>query len=524
MRSWIPAVCWLVACGEQAGESRDSDPVADTWRSVLFPSDWDPNVVGEEGKFLHDFSFAGYRHGEEPPIVAGPEYPVVGADPTGNVDATAAFQAAIDAASVGGGVVVIPSGLFRLDGTLQVRASHVVLRGQGPSSQLAFTRSAGMTDRAHLTWNGGASWGEAIALRMDVVAREVTLPVAAGHTLSAGDRIALGWEITPEFVADHGMTGTWVAFLGQWKPFFRRTVVEAGPDWITVDVPVRYPALVRDRASVRREQGGISEVGVEDLAVSTAVAWFDAWKQDRSAALRFEGVHDGWVRRVTSFASPFFSDSRDLHLQSGGIQVVGSDRFTIVDTQLSGSQNRGEGGNGYLFEISRANEVLIRDSIADGGRHNFIQNWDFGTSGCVWLRTTSRNGRAMVSDSVSFGLPGLSEYHHSLAMGNLVDDSIADDGWQSVNRGSFSSGAGHAGTQNVFWNLRGQGQLRSMQYGWGYVIGTQDLEVVTALDAPDPFDGAAGTTPEDHVEGREQGANLEPRSLYEAQRDLRLSR
>ena len=77
-----------------------------------------------------------------------------------------------------------------------------------------------------------------------------------------------------------------------------------------------------------------------------------------------------------------------------------------------------------------------------------------------------------MSETFPLGLVGYSEFHHSLATANLIDSSIFHDGFSIINRGSYSSGAGHTGTENVFWNTSGTGLLRSQQYGWGYVIGT----------------------------------------------------
>jgi hypothetical protein len=99
-------------------------------------------------------------------------------------------------------------------------------------------------------------------------------------------------------------------------------------------------------------------------------------------------------------------------------------------------------------------------------------------------------------------------------MANLVDSSTADDGWSAKNRMTWSSGAGHAATECVFWNTAGSGTLTSLQYGLGYIIGTQDLEIRTeVLDLLD----SAGTGPEDWVEGLGEGATLWPPSLYEEQ-------
>lgn len=503
------------------------EPDASGWRSALYPEDWVPGMVDAEGRGLHDMSYAGYRYGEEPPDLAGPLFEALtfGADPTGVEDSTEALQAAIDAASVSGGVVHLPEGLYRVDGLLSVRASGVVLRGEGAQTRLAFTRVEGMTGRAHITLGTGVTHGPDLLLAEDGVARRAAVRLADPGDLAVGDDVALGHVITDAFVEEHAMTGTWTAFNGTWQVFERRTVVDVADDGtVTLDVPLRASMRVRDGASLRRETGHVTEVGVEDLAVSTAVEWRAAWAQDRSHAIHLIGVADGWVRGIESFASPLVEGTRDRHLQSGGIRVVASKRITIADSVLGLAQNRGGGGNGYLYEVGQSSEVLTRDCVGEGGRHNFIQNWGFGTTGCVWLRTESRDGRAVVAVDSGFATPGYSEYHHSLATANLVDDSVADDGWQAVNRRDWSTGAGHTATESVFWNLRGEGVLRSAQWGMGYVIGTEGLQVSVDPDDPVLLGGGEHTAPADHLEGLGEGDELLPRSLYEDQRARRLSR
>ena len=180
-------------------------------------------------------------------------------------------------------------------------------------------------------------------------------------------------------------------------------------------------------------------------------------------------TQDCWVDNVQSVVAPFvlgLADGYNSHLQSGGIIFVRSKDSTIQNCSMGKPQNRGGGGNGYLFEVMRSNHILIKDCQAEEGRHNFIQNFDFGTSGCVFLRTFSQKGKAVSLQSDKegiFGTLGRSEYHHSLAMGNLVDNSTVLDGWKAANRGSQSSGAGHTSSQNVFWNMRGDGDLVSYQ-------------------------------------------------------------
>ncbi len=510
------------------------DPLA--WRSALYPRGWTPDFTGEEGRFLHDFSYAGYRGGGVPLGAEVPDLTVDvvaghGADPTGAADSTAAVQAAIDEASeAGGAVVFFPEGLYRFEGQLLVSASNVVLRGEGSDrSQLYFTSHEGLDHRSHITLRGAVSTGEDIPLSADAGARETVVLVDDAGDLAPGDLVSLGWVITPEFIADHGMTGTWTAFNDTWQPFFRREVVAidrgATPHRVTLDVPLRYPALVRDGASLRRQRGLLRECGVEDLGLANAISWNDAWAHDQIHALELNGVVDCWVRGVSSFpspAAPSRGHGAGAHLQSGGIIVRSALRVTVADSHMAEAEHRGGGGNGYLFELRQSSEVLFRDCTGRAGRHNFIQNWGFGVTGCVWLRVHSSEGRVMWERDFPFiSMVGYSETHHSLATANLIDSSRFDDGWSMVNRQDWSTGAGHTATENVVWNASGDGVVQSYQVATGYVIGTgPGLGVRVRIGTLDP-DGE-GTEPEDWVEGDGTGAHLQPRSLYEDQLARRL--
>lgn len=512
------------------GDAGERD-AASGWRSTLYPADWLPGFHDGEGRFLHDFSYAGYGNGERPmpTTPAGAIFDVVvgyGANNQGSADATAAVQAAIQAAqSAGGGIVFFPAGIYRLDGSLLILHSGIVLRGAGPlQTRLYFTTSADLGGGANLRFHGEVTGRPAtpaagdLPLVVDGANQSRVVRVADASGLTAGEDVSLGWVITDEFVAEHGMTGVWTTSNGQWRRFFRRQVaavdVTQTPHAVTLDVPLRYPAKLRDQASLWRESGYLSECGLESLSLSNAIDWETAQAHHRMHLVAFEGVKDCWIRDVHSFASPLGGGD---HVQDNGFRIEGSKRVTVADCRLERAQNRGSGGDGYLYEVTTSSEVLLRDSYARAGRHNFIQNWDFGTSGCVFLRCESRESAQYEK---WFGIwiewPAASEYHHSLAMANLVDEGLVYDGWEAVNRGDYSSGAGHAATQSVFWNLAGTGTVVSRQFGWGYVIGEAGTPVETSLGALN----AAGTAPQDFVEQR-AGA-LAPASLYEDQLVRRL--
>lgn len=510
-----------------AGGPDAGGPCPACWRSSLYPDNWTPALTDDEGRFLHDFSYAGYRRSEAPlPDVTGPVFAVTGADPLGTADATLAIQDAIDdAAAAGGGVVLLGPGLYRVEGRLTVSSSHTVLRGAGPDqTRVYFTQTANMAGQSHLRFGAAQTYGGARPLAADAAPRQGFVEVADVADLSVGDEVTLGHVITPGFIARHGMTGTWVAFVDQTKHIYRRVIVALDdtvtPARVTLDVPLRDELRTDEQAQLFVVSGGLAEVGLEDLALSNATADDVAWSLDRVHAVRFENVRDGWIKNVHSFASPAGEDG--MHLQSSGVYVLDSHRVTVADSVLAYAQNRGGGGNGYLFEVSRSNEVLFVDDVGRAGRHNFIQNWDFGTSGVVWLRCASHAGRSLIAQWDPIGTVGTSEFHHSLATANLIDQSFADDGWAALNRQDYSSGAGHSAHENVFWNLTG-GVLESYQYGHGYVIGTLDVNVQADLGGFDLTGKKQGTEPADFVEGEGQGPSLWPASLFEDQLARRLA-
>ncbi len=507
----------VLAAGIAHGQEKES-----TWRSKLYPKNWTPALTDSEGRFLPDMSYAGYHNGEtEPSARSAKIFNVVkmfGADSTGKRDATRAIQKAVDAATgAGGGVVLLPRGLFRCDGVIQINASKIVLRGAGKNAtRLFFTTVPRKGWQSHISFRGRLHAGKDISLSKDGDNRSFDVRVDKVGNLKVGDDVALGWVITDAFVDDHGMVGIWKAFNGKWRPFFLRRITRIDRHGqshrITLDVPLRYRARMRDDASLRRLSGYISECGIESLSVANALAPKQAWSRAGVHVIGLDAAKDCWVRDVATFPSPL-KEANKFHLQNGGIIATNSKRITIANCRMEKAQNRGGGGAGYLFEVSRSNEILTRDCVGLDGRHNFIQNWDFGTAGCVWLRCVSRGSRTYVGILDPIGWPAYCEYHHSLAMACLVDQCELDDGWSGVNRRHWSSGAGNTVTQSTYWNTSGKGEIRSWQYGMGYIIGTTDIKVRTALKGP----YAEHTSPEDMTEGLGKGRHLVPQSLYEDQ-------
>ncbi|MAA79776.1 MAG: hypothetical protein CL916_11000, partial [Deltaproteobacteria bacterium] len=350
MMIWIFISCRIAHVDDSS--TVEQSPISG-WYSRLYPEDWTADYTDEAGRFLHDFSYAGYQNGEQeiPSLDTSSLFSVLdyGADPNGQEDSTTAFHSAIEAAS-NGGVVWVPQGLYRIDGLLTIDSSNTILAGEGPDkSRLWFTKNTSMTDQSSITFTGTIVQGQEALLLQDAQSRSSGVHVEMSEALEKGKDVSLGWVITSDFVEEHGMSDYWTVFNDQWVPFFRREIIEINGDHLLLDVPSRYRAKIRDLASIRIEDGYISECGIQDLAVANSIDFSDALLFDRAHVIEFEGVKDCWMKNIHSFAPP----EQTQHLQSGGLKILSSKRVTVIDSRMEQAQNRGGGGNGYLFEVSQ---------------------------------------------------------------------------------------------------------------------------------------------------------------------------
>ncbi|WP_448659117.1 hypothetical protein ACPVPU_01325 [Sphingomonas sp. CJ99] len=534
---------------------------ASSVRSALYPANWLPLYEGgtkdASGRFLQDFSYAGYAMGDAPiPVSFNNGYQVnavtqFGADnsysATGNpnaADATGPIQNAINAVcNAGGGVVFLPSGGYRIRPpantpyALRLPCSNVILRGQvnasGTPQAYVFNDDPvmrakrmidmGPTDNRDVWFTDQATAPVAITSANSDPTRTITVASTSG--LAVGQLIVVRTDLTPAFRDFHGMgpsqnacnvNGCWgPANWAQGQVAMRRIQAILPGNQLRLDIPVRYilnpNATNGNNPRIYRTNTISTNVGIENLFLAmrenTQPGLTDsdintqgtaAYQTSNAVMIRVTGVVDGWIRNVRTFKP---QANATYHIQSLGIAITRSARgISVLDCSVSMPQNRLGGGNGYLFFVS-AQENLIRNAYAEGGRHNF-QMADLTASGNVFLGGASVNPTSV------------SDYHGGLAHANLVDGMrIVGPGWESQNRGTTSNGAGVTGTQNVFWNLIKDDVgtnvfIRSHQFGFGYIIGTRGNAASLNLN------GASFLAPSDFAELVNQGATLEPASLY----------
>lgn len=511
---------------------------AAAWRSSLYPSGWLPIGAGgsatADGKFLNDFSYAGYLTGDTPvPTTVGANITrSVSASTYGNgsSDATSGIQAAIDQVCAGGGGTVnLGAGTFRIKPqgsasfALHIKCRDLIMRGAkdaaGAPTTFLFNDEASMRQKRVIVM-GESSTGVAatlydtagniadakVSITQDLLRPTRVIPVASTTGYQVDDYVIVTFDWSDAFRAEHNMSSYWPADQARGMLFYRKiTAINATAKTLTVDIPLRYPVKIRDRARVYKPRAFFANLGLENIAIgmrennvaSVGDDDYDrsgtgAYQMHQATAVQIVLARHSWVRNVRSYRPSV--NARDVHLLSNGVHVTTSTRSILLDNvQMSRPQYLGAGGNGYLLYLN-GGEALVRNSTASNGRHNFVWTGPSAT-GNVLLATTSNNARYE------------DDFHQYLSPSNLVDGHMLNNvALKATNRQDISNGAGYTSSQSVFWNTRVNANstgnfIQSDQFGWGYVIGTQGRS-------------SGVFAPNEHVEGLGIGDGLQPSSLY----------
>jgi hypothetical protein len=512
------------------------------WRSILYPEDWVSGYTLPDGRFLHDFSYAGYHSGEKQiPFIEKNVYdvtqPPFNADNSGNADVTAILQKALDdLGKTGGGVVYLPAGTYRIkpvnNFALRMSYNNVVLRGAGKDKTFLLNDENSMRSKDIILVRPlqGGDWTKAevatAAITSDLERPVNIIPVSSVTPFKVGDRVIITSDVTSHFIEEHGMQQLWTT-SGMIGPTFYRIIknIDTENKTIQLDTPTRYPLKMRDNARVYVVNSHLSEVGIENLSIGNRQNILQGWGEEdyskaatgayevhSSHAIRIFYTMNSWIKNVATYKPSM--NTGDFHLLSNGILLYRTRFITVTGCDFRKPQYEGGGGNGYMF-ILQGNDCLIENSLAVHSRHNY----DFKTmaaNGNVILRCTGKDSYLS------------SDFHMHLSMANLFDNFTVDKDYLEAKFRPYGSGNlhGHPTTQSVFWNTKGlayhekkQFIIDSKQFGWGYIVGTSGPAFKVSTT---PISGTQGgyaynSAPEDHTEGIGMGETLLPQSLYKDQ-------
>jgi hypothetical protein len=518
------------------------------WRSSLYPENWKPGFKDNQGRFLHDFSYAGYHNGEKeiPYITANivdVTLPPYNADNTGVADVTTIIQQALDdVGSAGGGIVYLPTGTFRIktpsgsDYGLHIKYDSTILRGAGPDSTFLFHDETYMRkkDIIHVRseWSDWFSPnGTTTDITVDLTNPTRIIPVTSVSGFNVGDNIIISSSPTDEWIEEHKMTGIWTASAIHGVAFMRQIdSIDAVRNLLIIDVPTRYFLKTRDNSRVYHANKHISECGIENLSIGNRenpkTGWDEesystngtgAWDVHFSQVIQFKYSQNCWVRNVHTYKPAVNSD--DVHILSNCLILSYCRNITIDSCFFQKPQYEGGGGNGYMYTLS-SNDCLIKNSIANHGRHNYDFKYPY-SNGNVIHNCLAENSKYS------------SDFHMYLSMANLFDVCESNGDYFESSFRPYGGDAihGYTSTQSVFYNLKGTAYnpdrdylIESRQFGWGYIIGTSGpaYEVFINPVAGTSDGYSFDTSPRDFTEGIGDGDNLRPWSLYQDQLYRRL--
>ena len=483
--------------------------------SILFHNNSDQLVYvsDTDGNHIPDFSYVGYKNGEEvlPNVAVVRQIsPVAG-------DNTAHIQAAIDeveALSLNAnghrGALLLSPGEYSVSGELIINSSGVVLRGSGDGEDAALNTiiigAGNIPDERTLirigTNNKSGFGGQVAGTRQDIVSPYIpagsrTIEVADASVYNIGDNIIIKHPSTAAWIeaVDNGGVGT----DAPWEPntinlVFNRHITNIEGNKIQVATPI-YDVLDRSlsQSYVYTYNGNsqLKECGIENLRIfveSSGVTGRDHVK----VGINMIGVDNSWVQGVTI-----------LRVSDQGVKFDEATRCSVIDTKVLDMHGPISGGWRYNFEVTDfCNNILFENCVASNGRHTFVANGASDVNGIVFTNCSSSGDYTR------------SESHRRWGQGILWDNIT----WTNTNttggilglhnRGSYGTGHGWTVTNGVAWNIDAPSNQIAIQkppIGQNYAVGCD-----ATVNGDGPFDHPAG-----YIEGT--GEDLLIQSLYLAQ-------
>jgi len=486
------------------------------------------------GNKIPDFSNAGYKGGGVPiPVVPvkATVWPVVG-DNSPNIQAAIDKVSAMPLDAYGfRGTVLVKMGVYPLDKPLYIKASGVVLRGEGMGD--TGTILFGKTVAAPQAPGGGRGGrpaliniaGDAGVKIMEETKQLITdkyVPVGAtsfnvvlAKTFKKGDRVLVRRIGNKDFIKEIGLDSATVG-RNRWQPFninYDRTIVDIKGNTIVLDAPIFCAIEARWGGGelYKYNDERIEQVGVENLRgiseFNPTVRQKNYGNMDRdkldpkfqyqgeeyysdenhySNFINFTNAKNGWVRNMTA-----------LHFVSSVVQTnAGTKWITVQDCESREPVSVRAGGRRFTYQMN-GQFCLVQRCFSQKGRHSFVLQGS-EASGNVFLECTAVNPYST------------SEPHNRWVNGVLYDNvkaPLTARYWDYI--------IGWAGANIVFWNCEGDFLIQqpptAQNYSFGHIginavifnAGLQDLK-----------------KPNGHVESMDK--HVTPRSLYLTQLKERL--
>ena len=494
---------------------------------------------GTEGKLIYvpdslgnkipDFSNAGYKGGGVPiPYVAIKEsvWPVLG-------DNSANIQTAIDKvsalpldASGFRGAVLLKMGTYELEKPITIKASGVVLRGEGmseigtiligkiPKDRQAYGRG-GLVNIISTTAIAPQEDTKQIITDKYVPVGSRSFNVVSAKGFKVGDKILVRRIGNLDWIKEIGLDSASVG-KNRWRPFnitYDRVIVDIKGNTITTDVTI-FTAIdarwgggeILKYTDERIEQSGVENLrGISEYNPAIRTKTYGNMDRDKlDPKFQYQGDeyysdenHVGNFVVISNAKNIWVRNISALHFAVSVIQSqAGSKWITVQDCESWEPVSPRVGGRRFIYQMN-GQLCLVQRCFSQKGRHSFV------------LQGSEASGNVYLECVATYPYSS-SEPHNHWGNGVLYDNvkaPLTARFWDYI--------IGWGGANIVFWNCEGDFLVQSpptaKNYSFGHIgvnavifnAGLQDLK-----------------KPNGHVESMDN--HVTPKSLYLTQLKERL--
>ncbi|MBD0823773.1 DUF6298 domain-containing protein [Aestuariibaculum marinum] len=403
------------------------------------------HVADSLGNQIPDFSYAGYMASEK-------AIPTVDAKifvPNQTEDATKRIQAAIDYVSqlkpdANGfrGAVLLDKGTFKVNGTLYLKTSGVVLRGSGNEDNETVLLGTGLKREALVSILGedNRTYGDTLAFETTYTplgAQKIQLENTS--KLKASDEIVIRQPLTDKWIKTLGMDffGAETGWIGwktrDWDITWNRVVKDINGSEVTLNAPLTMTLddnYGKPEVTKYSWTGRIENVGVENINMqSTFNAANKKDEEHRWFGISLANVKNTWVRQVNF-----------KHFAGGAVTILKTaQQITVEDCIVTEPVSEIAAFRRHTF-YTEGQQTLFQRCYSEYGYNDFAVG-GFGTTGPNAF--VQCHSYLPYSNSGAIG---------SWATGILFDVSYVDgEGINYENREQTGRGAGWTAANSVFW-------------------------------------------------------------------------
>jgi len=396
------------------------------------------------------------------------------------------------------GVILIKAGHYSLEGSLTIRESGVVIRGEGQGLNGTVLHSNRRLENSILSILGSDGINKDASSEQTIVSDYIpvgtnSFEVEDASAFQVGDKIVVTRTPNQYWIDELGMDQETLcqgkSGCNGWTPSsytidHERIITEITTNSIFINIPI--VDVIEDQyggGSISKilSSRRISQCGVENIRV---LSFYDSNSDEAHAwtAVKLRDSENCWVKQVTG-----------QYLAYSTVNIDDANFTTVEDCAYIDPKSQVTGGRRYSFAIQEGIGNLFQRCYAISGRHDFVTG----------SRVTGPN---VFLDGLAESVSSDIGPHHRWSTGSLFDN-IRGGSTRVWNRGNSGTGHGWSGAQTMFWNISSY---------------TGEFRVDSPLGSMNWGIGCVGTNQTGEGYWESWGNNIQPRSLYLQQLEDRL--